>query len=546
MKINLPLMQLIIRMLILMILFVIIYLISAILYSAKYWPDIYNYINANITIKRIPKISELNITEIDVFTIDPTDIYSTTEPEFEIEISTIDVFDIDEFTNFDKDIRNRRDVPIIDFSNDYSELPKTEVIVEHMDWIDVESNDTINTSNYYIQVNNSNDESKDLIINIDHRGDSTIDLITNTNNNKYFQNNNLHNNYDEENVNHNLADNRTKDVIENTNYITKITEDDKVNNIAIDKTVRSNVMDINENSNNVGNSIDGTDNNEIDKLNNEFDYDNEGSTINDLIDDSKLTTRTEDVEMVTDAYKFADQMKLNNSAKNDAQPFIPWITTIFVVNQTNNYQFDYLCDGILVAENTILTGARCVHRKQTVIDPEDLLIVLGKTSLQTAAEYEKITKIKNVIIHENFTNDNGKVENDLALLVIEEPIAENDGIKVANISDVEDFDVESDEAATTAWSLSGEITPIYFEDDENDLCLNINKVENTICTTYGYDVALCPSYGGIYAAKIDEQWYLQGVFYGDPADRGFCFNKNVIYTSIKNYLTWILDTITSY
>lgn len=78
MKINLPLVKLIIRLLILLILFVMLFLISAFLYSARYWKDVYNYITPNITIKHIPTVSELNLTDYEVdFT---TEMYgSTTE-----------------------------------------------------------------------------------------------------------------------------------------------------------------------------------------------------------------------------------------------------------------------------------------------------------------------------------------------------------------------------------------------------------------------------------------------------------------------------------
>lgn len=54
------------------------FLISAFLYSARYWKDVYNYITPNITIKHIPTVSELNLTDYEVdFT---TEMYgSTTE-----------------------------------------------------------------------------------------------------------------------------------------------------------------------------------------------------------------------------------------------------------------------------------------------------------------------------------------------------------------------------------------------------------------------------------------------------------------------------------
>ncbi|KAG7296753.1 hypothetical protein JYU34_020687 [Plutella xylostella] len=97
MKINMPLLKLIMRLLILLIMFVMLFLISAFLYSARYWKDVYAYITPNITIKRIPTVSELNITENE-FT---TEIYYTTTNLYDYDgISTTEALEISyEFEN---------------------------------------------------------------------------------------------------------------------------------------------------------------------------------------------------------------------------------------------------------------------------------------------------------------------------------------------------------------------------------------------------------------------------------------------------------------
>lgn len=311
---------------------------------------------------------------------------------------------------------------------------------------------------------------------------------------------------------------------------------------------------------------------DAESLYNDFNDDNSTDYLDiDYIEIYKDTPVEEYLYIPTESTIYDDKLIINNSSENknvdvfaeysldwvevpiiepdlnkaDFIEFVPWITTIFLMNRTNNFQYDYLCDGVLISKNTILTGARCVIRNNATVDPNDLLIILGKKSLTATGNSEKISKIQQVIPHENFTNEDTPT-NDLAILVIEEPVVVNNGIKIANISDLEDFDVESDEAATTAWSVSGEITPIYFDKYENDMCGYLYKAENTICATYGNDVPLCPSYGGPYLVKIEDEWYLQGLFYGDPKERGICFSKSVIYTSLRNYLDWILDLINSH
>lgn len=128
MKLNLSLLKLIIRLLSLLILFVILFMISTFLYSARFWPDIYNYVNANITIKRIPTISELNITIINV-PVDnieyTTEVYSTTDGYTDV-TDTFDDFtgDFDDFFND----RKRREVKIEETNKDYSELPQNVIV----------------------------------------------------------------------------------------------------------------------------------------------------------------------------------------------------------------------------------------------------------------------------------------------------------------------------------------------------------------------------------------------------------------------------------
>lgn len=126
MKVNLELLKIITRLLILLILFVMLFMISAFLYSAKYWPDVYTYVNANITIKRIPTISELNITIINRIDGEYTteNLYSTTD-------TTDTTEEFEEYTiNFEEFIpdRRKRGVKIERMNNDYGEVPKNVII----------------------------------------------------------------------------------------------------------------------------------------------------------------------------------------------------------------------------------------------------------------------------------------------------------------------------------------------------------------------------------------------------------------------------------
>lgn len=64
------------KLLVLLIFMVSLFIVSLILYCIRYLPDLYNYMNANITIKVIPKVHELNLT---VFEVDFDENKTTTE-----------------------------------------------------------------------------------------------------------------------------------------------------------------------------------------------------------------------------------------------------------------------------------------------------------------------------------------------------------------------------------------------------------------------------------------------------------------------------------
>ncbi|XP_013168623.1 PREDICTED: uncharacterized protein LOC106118509 [Papilio xuthus] len=117
---NQSLFKMIIRVLILIIMFVLLFIIASVLYSVRYWPDVYRYVTANITIKRIPKISELNQTDFE-FEMTTEDF---TTYVYEYTFSSIDGVD-NEFDYFDLPKRNKRDYQIVD---DYIEVLNSKLI----------------------------------------------------------------------------------------------------------------------------------------------------------------------------------------------------------------------------------------------------------------------------------------------------------------------------------------------------------------------------------------------------------------------------------
>ncbi|XP_039746788.1 serine protease gd-like isoform X2 [Pararge aegeria] len=397
MKLNLSLVKMIIKLLILLILIVMLGIISACLYSIKYWPDVYNYINGNITIKRIPKISEIeNYTIVE----GTTDTYRTTSA-YEIEDTTTtsgfetNYFDLDDVESS----RKKRNIEI-EVPKDYSEVPKSIGLVE-----------------YFFDL-----------------GDSTTE------------------------------------------------------------------------------------------------------TLNDSVNEEKLTTRsTKDVEIISGTFSTPKYLrdvdvtsKCSNYTKNATEAIFPWIAAIFIKNDTSD-QFDYYCDGALLSETMVITSARCMEYYGSEMDAKNLLVLLGKSSLQSMSGAERAVKVNSVIIHENFTTTEG---NDIAILFLER-VALNEHIQTVCLGGEKGL-----EAATTGWAISGELTIIPFVTDQSFKC-KVSKGNYTFCAAYGNDVTICPSYGGVYAVKDLNGWYLQGIRSGDPSNRGLCFDRSVYFTDLTNYVEWI-------
>ncbi|XP_034826319.1 uncharacterized protein [Maniola hyperantus] len=240
-------------------------------------------------------------------------------------------------------------------------------------------------------------------------------------------------------------------------------------------------------------------------------------------------------ENIINNSSFSVADKCSNNTKNVTEAIFPWIAAIFIKNDTSD-QFDYYCDGALLSENIVITAARCMEYYGREVNANNLLVLLGKSSLQSMSGTERAVKVKSIIIHENFTKE-ATSENDIAILLME-GVPLNEHIQTACLAGEKGL-----EAVTTGWAISGELTIIPFDADQSSNC-KVSRIKK-ICAAYGNDVTICPSYGGVYAVKQRNGWYLQGIRSGDPSDRGLCFDRSVYFTDLSYYVEWIDDNISN-
>ncbi|XP_049881142.1 uncharacterized protein LOC126377450 [Pectinophora gossypiella] len=265
-----------------------------------------------------------------------------------------------------------------------------------------------------------------------------------------------------------------------------------------------------------------------DTMNEEIDY----KSIKIPVDDTIGTKN----DLVNTIVKDGANGRTNNgSYSNDTsapESIFPWIVTIFIKNDTND-QFDYRCDGVLLSTAVVLTAGRCVLQtdKMNPVGPENVLVFLGKRSLQVLSEDERISKVKKIKLHDQIEVEGGRADNDLAALVLEDPVEYSDVIKPACIMLEGDFD----SAVTTAWGDLLTVVPFV---EQRDYCEK-NLSDNAFCATIGSDVALCPSMGGAYAVKQTDVWCLRGIRSSDLTPQSFCFDKTVVFTDLARYTDWI-------
>lgn len=102
----------------------------------------------------------------------------------------------------------------------------------------------------------------------------------------------------------------------------------------------------------------------------------------------------------------------------------PWMTAILRVEENGEEDILlYECGGSVIAPNVILTAAHCVSRRT----PHELKVRMGEWDTQTTNEIlPHVDKnVKEIILHEQYNK--GTLYNDVALLVLDEPVewAEN-------------------------------------------------------------------------------------------------------------------------
>ncbi|XP_052902056.1 enteropeptidase-like [Anopheles moucheti] len=230
----------------------------------------------------------------------------------------------------------------------------------------------------------------------------------------------------------------------------------------------------------------------------------------------------------------------------------PWHAAIF---HKTALTFDYVCGGTILNQNTILTAAHCVMTFEGIIQPESLVVHLGRHRLRIATMRTQQHEVLELIVHPEY-NSNG-VRHNIALVELATDITYTDYIQpvclwnrgedqktiVGSWGTVVGFGI--DETDTPSDTLREATIPVVSPITciESDPVYASVLTSDMFCAGNANGISACnqDSGGGIFF-KYNDVWYIRGVVsFTRPRQGTLICDPNVytVFTDVAKYLKWI-------
>lgn len=125
---------------------------------------------------------------------------------------------------------------------------------------------------------------------------------------------------------------------------------------------------------------------------------------------------------------------VNGMAAQEGQ--FPWHAALYI---SQGVQLKYTCGGNLISTRLILTAAHCVtlKRTQTAMNPEHLLVYLGKSDLLHWQGHEQDSSVEEIMVHPQYNST--RFYSDMALLRLKKAARYTDHVRPVCLWSSEDL-----------------------------------------------------------------------------------------------------------
>lgn len=107
----------------------------------------------------------------------------------------------------------------------------------------------------------------------------------------------------------------------------------------------------------------------------------------------------------------------------------PYVAALFYTQQQK-----FFCAGTLITTEHVVTAAHCIQQKHesSILEPHELVVYLGKHNLNSTFERGSVPAyVRRIFLHPDWNKNTEQYDNDIAIILLDEPIRENNYIMPA-------------------------------------------------------------------------------------------------------------------
>ncbi|KAL3272127.1 hypothetical protein HHI36_022610 [Cryptolaemus montrouzieri] len=247
------------------------------------------------------------------------------------------------------------------------------------------------------------------------------------------------------------------------------------------------------------------------------------------------------------------------NGRNVPRGAFPWLVAMFM---KTNVGLEYQCTGSLVSKRLVVTAAHCVKHNSIKIDPENIVLVMGRLNILSwgGSEDEKIMTVEDTFIHPKYKSSTADA--DISVILLKTDVIFTKFIRPICLWDSDtDLNLVVGKTGTVVgWGkdengrkVSSEPKLVELPIVSQEQCLRSNysysdiTSERTFCAGKRDGTGPCNGDSGSgFVMFKDRRWYLKGITsmsLSSPLTRTCDLYNYVVFTDASKYADWILGII---